>query len=214
MGVKLNLEGQLFGRLTVMQAAPNKVTSGGNSFAQWVCQCACGKTMTTYGNSLRSGHTTSCGCLKLERFIARQTKYEPGVIDSSIYRTWATMLARCRNPKSRVYHHYGGRGIRVCERWTSFAAFLVDVGPKPKGTSLDRIDNDGDYEPSNVRWATGKQQHNNKRSNVPVVIAGRQQSLQAWADELGISRTTLSKHPAQYGATVLQKAIPHYRSQP
>ena len=205
MPPKLNLKGQMFGRLTVICEAEPKIC-GARAFTQWICQCACGASVTTYGNGLRSGHVKSCGCLKSELTSQRNQKHEKGVIDSNIYKIWKTMRSRCENKNSQVYKHYGARGISVCERWKSFDAFSKDVGARPVGTTLDRIDNDGNYEPGNVRWATHKVQHNNKRSNVMVLIRGRIQSMQAWADELGIPRHRLKDNLEKYGASIQKRS--------
>jgi hypothetical protein len=112
------------------------------------------------------------------------------------YSAWASMRKRCNNPKTKNYKHYGGRGIRICERWDSFANFIADMGPPPAGTSLDRIDVNGNYEPSNCRWATWEQQHNNRRNNRLITIAGRTQGVTKWARELGVSRSVLLKRLA------------------
>jgi len=105
------------------------------------------------------------------------------------YRTWDNMLQRCRNSKYPKYYDYGGRGIKVCERWLKFENFLADMGERPEGKSLDRIDVNGDYEPGNCKWATRKEQGSNRRDSIP--FQGQSQSLLAWAEELGISYAAL-----------------------
>lgn len=112
------------------------------------------------------------------------------------YLTWTSMLARCNNAKIRAYPDYGGRGISVCERWRDFANFLADMGERPRGHSLDRINNDGNYEPGNCRWATRATQNNNSRHNVTLTIGDRSMTLEAWSRESGIKQPTLSKRLA------------------
>lgn len=108
---------------------------------------------------------------------------------TSVYRRWVNMRARCSCPNNPGYHNYGGRGITVCKRWDSFENFYADMGNPPKGMSLDRIDNDGNYEPSNCRWADGKTQSRNRRNIIAITFNGKTQTLKEWADELGLSYT-------------------------
>jgi len=111
---------------------------------------------------------------------------------TAAYQLYRGMIERCRNPKAPNYHNYGGRGIRVCARWEKFEHFLADMGERPPGHTLDRIDNDGDYSKENCRWATNRVQHNNKRTNHPLTFNGRTQTIADWARELGISYYTLN----------------------
>lgn len=114
-----------------------------------------------------------------------------GRVISPTYHTWAGMKARCLNPSHAYFKNYGGRGIHVCDRWLSFENFLADMGEKPAGRSIDRIDSNGHYEPSNCRWATRAEQDENKRSSRLIVAFGRTQTLQQWADEIGITHGAL-----------------------
>jgi hypothetical protein len=156
---KLNLTGQRYGRLVVIQEA-GRTTSRG---VRWLCQCDCKKFKVVTSGNLRSGNTRSCGCGEQEsRF-----QLTHGQSRSSMYRMWVGMLQRCYNPNSKVYRHYGARGITVDERWHTFeplvAYILATIGERPPGRSIDRINNDGNYEPGNIRWATRSEQMKNRR---------------------------------------------------
>lgn len=158
----------------------------------WDCDCSCGGKAVVTTSHLLNGHTQSCGCLQRERTGISHTKH--GMRHTRIWNAWSNMKNRCENPKNWNYYKYGARGIKVCERWQSFENFYTDMGdpPSPKH-SLDRYpEQNGNYEPGNVRWATAKMQTNNLRSNRLLTYNGETHTMQGWCDKLGIGQGTLS----------------------
>lgn len=158
MAIKIDLTGQKFGRLMVISEAIDK-DKWGHRF--WECQCDCGKIIVTKGNSLRNGETKSCGCLKQEVLKKMATKH--GMSKMAAYKSWVCMLDRCNNPKNNRYHDWGGRGIRVCRRWLTFENFFEDMGERPEGMSIERINNNLGYFKANCEYATSVTQNRNKR---------------------------------------------------
>jgi hypothetical protein len=185
MGRFRDLTGERFGRLLVIER------NGYNKHHQllWLCQCDCGNYKNTLGFVLGRGECESCGCLKKESIA--KVNYKHGKSQDGIYRIWRSMIDRCHSPTNHAYDRYGNRGIRVCQRWHDFEKFYADMGDKPKGMSLERINNNKGYSPENVRWASSKDQANNTRSNVILELHGKKQTMQQWCDELGLKIGTV-----------------------
>jgi hypothetical protein len=153
---------------------------------RWRCVCTCGTEKIVHEHHLRDGASKSCGCLVRE--VTKAAKTIHGMHGTPTYHSWNAMRARCERPTNNRFADYGARGIAVCERWrSSFSNFLADMGVCPPGMSIERMDNDGNYEPGNCRWATDMEQANNSRHNHILEHAGRSQSCTAWARELGIN---------------------------
>ena len=186
-----DLTGQKFGRLTVLKRATSRTYPSGQTHTTWLCRCDCGTETVIPTAHLRSGHTQSCGCYRSDTTISRSKKH--GMRHSPLYGVWVSMMKRCRNPKCKCYHNYGGRGIRVCENWLVFEHFFSDMGPSYKqGLELDRIDVDGDYCPENCRWVTKQTNSRNRRDSLWVTVEpfGRIH-LMDLAERVGIPYTTL-----------------------
>lgn len=185
MGHFVDISGEVFGRLT----AHRVVRRNKHNQLIWSCTCECGNETEALGFLLRRGETQSCGCLKRETIA--KVNYRHGRTRTKIYAIWHSMMQRCYDNNSHAYQRYGGRGIEVCDKWKSFDGFYADMGEKPDGMSLERINNDGNYSPDNVVWASDKAQANNRRSNVVLEYQGRKQTMQQWADESGVKIGTI-----------------------
>ena len=179
-----DLSGKKFGRWTVIRFSKRV-----GKYYLWVCQCKCGKTGYVNRDNLKYGTSKSCGCLKKEETIKRNTTH--GKTNTKTFKSWCAIKQRTLNKNNNMYYAYGGRGIKLCKRWRSFENFLADMGERPKGTSIDRINNNGGYNPSNCRWTTNKQQAKNKSNTILVTYKKRTKPLIEWANELGINYKTL-----------------------
>ncbi len=194
-----DLSGMIFSKLTVLRFfGRTKTPSGTGTHYWWMCRCECGNEKPISGDRLNSGNSKSCGCGVVQSTIRRSTKHNHchAFAQSRVYIIWAGMLDRCRNPNSKIYKHYGARGISVCNRWKEFANFLEDMGEPPFGPphySIDRINNDLGYSKDNCEWRTKKQQANNTRANKLLTAFGKTQTISQWADEYGIRQETLGQ---------------------
>lgn len=184
MGKRVNLIGLRFGMLVVAGAAG--VAHGA---VRWRCLCNCGGEVTETSHRLMSGRRRSCGCLKLAP--KRHGQARRAGARTGAYHTWASMMGRCYRPTAGGFLFYGARGIRVCERWHRFEHFAADMGPRPDGATLDRVDPNRDYEPNNCRWASRLQQSRNTRRNVVIEYQGQSRCASEWAVLIGVSVTTI-----------------------
>jgi len=187
----IDLSGQRFGRLLVIQRAPENSTLGKRR-TQWLCRCDCGNDHIAATGDLRKGDTQSCGCLKRELDVSRNKRH--GESGTKLHNIWKAMNRRCTDAKLSDYHYYGGRGIRVCNEWRddycTFRKWALSHGYQ-NGLTIDRIDTNGNYEPSNCRWVTHREQCNNRRSNRMFTHNGVSASIQQWSDRTGIPYSTL-----------------------
>lgn len=173
-----DLTGQTHGKFTFIQFVGRN-----NGISMWEARCECGSLKTVRGAHVKTGQIKSCGC---------DTKHKVnGMSQSKLYAVFNAMHNRCRNPKSKSYARYGGRGIKVCERWHNFQNFVADMGEPEPGQSIDRINNDGNYEPGNCRWADMETQQNNRCFNRRFTFDGKSLTISQWARELGITRQAM-----------------------
>lgn len=190
-----------YGRLTIITEAPKD--KYGKRCVR--CLCDCGNEVPVVNlRSLKTGNTTSCGCYRLE--VARRANRTHGKTRTQIYNTWRGMKDRCTNPKATNYSNYGGRGISLCEQWESFETFYQWAkgnGYQP-GLTIERSNNDGNYEPGNCRWATRTEQNNNRRSNNMVTFNGVTKPISAWARTTGINYRTLKSRIMESGWPIEQ----------
>lgn len=176
MSARIDLTGKKFGRWTVLRFTGQRL----HSSALWTCRCSCGTETTVLANSLLRGKSTNCGCQRVASLIAKQTEHGEARRgrESAEYQTWKGLKGRCLNPNDVDYSQYGGRGIKVCDRWLNyFEAFLEDMGRRPLGMTIDREDPDGDYTPSNCRWSSYKVQVENRRPFKQDVRRGENSNL-------------------------------------
>lgn len=197
MGKFVDLTGQRFGRLTVLSRTLNK-----GKYTRWLCRCDCGNEKEVLSYCLKRGETTSCGCYHKEQAATQHTKH--GGRYDALYGVWIAMRDRCYNPRNKDYPDYGSRGICVCAEWLdkdtgykSFREWATGHG-YAKSLSIERINVNGNYEPENCRWATQKEQCNNKRNNHLISFGGKTQTMTQWADELGMNSRVLENRINRY----------------
>lgn len=179
----LDLTGKVFSRLTAIRRVENH---SGYGQARWLFLCECGRSKELFGYSVVHGKVKSCGCLKTET----KSRLLHGRTGSPEFLSWVSMRQRCKNPRCKAYSDYGGRGIDICREWDVFETFLADMGPRPAGASLDRIDNDKGYSPQNCRWASKSQQINNRRLSILYEYDGVSRPLIEWALLAGVPYKT------------------------
>lgn len=190
----IDLTGMRFERLIVVDYL------GGKKRHKWLCRCDCGAEKAVVGDDLKSGNTKSCGFYRTDNLVRHNKKH--GKTQTREYSSWGSMRERCLNVRNKAYPGYGGRGITICERWDNFENFLADMGECPNGYSIDRIDNSGNYEPSNCRWADSKTQNRNKRNVHLITYGGETMSIGEWADRLGVQPSTLYARICVSGWTI------------
>lgn len=174
--------GQKFGMLTAVSLVERRESRN----HLWLWSCECGGTSVSGVRDVKKGHTKSCGCLQRASVVARNLRHGASFSERQTYRSWKDMRSRCNNPNDSDYSDYGGRGISICGRWGNFVTFLADMGSRPVGATLDRINVNGNYEPGNCRWADAMTQANNKRTN-HVLESG--ETLSQASRRAGLSRS-------------------------
>lgn len=209
MGKVIDLSGKKFGRLTVVEFERIKTFPSGKTCAVWRCLCDCGNIISVRSNTLKEGHTTSCGCFQKEQLAKRIRRVGKanaihGMEGTKIYHVWRGIKNRCLNPNSDHYKSYGGRGILMCDEWkNNFQAFYDYVSKlahfNEENYTIDRIDVNGNYAPGNVKWSTSKEQARNRRYNVLVKYNGKTMTVAQAAEESGISGSVLYDRVRRYG---------------
>lgn len=184
----IDLSGQKFGRLTVVSRAVK------GPRAWWNCKCDCGTEKIVSATGLRCG-TQSCGCFQVEKHLKMITKHghapTEGKAQSKTYATWRGMKSRCLDSGHPKFADYGGRGIKICDSWLHFENFLADMGEKPKGLEIDRIDNSGNYCKENCRWTTKSLNNRNRRNNHFLTLNNESKTIAEWSDVTGIGWHTI-----------------------
>lgn len=186
----IDMSGNKYGRLTAIR----RVENSNREQTMWLFKCDCGKEIVANGFSVRSGHTTSCGCRLSE--VTASLKYSHGMARTRIYRTYQHMKERCINQDDKSYWRYGGRGIKICDEWLGESGFdnfnnWSILNGYNENLTIDRIDVNGNYEPSNCRWATWRTQANNKRNNRYITYDGTTKTLSEWSQQFGIGEATI-----------------------
>lgn len=191
----VDLTGEKFERLTVISRAENS----NSGHTRWLCECECGKQCIVHATSLRGGNTKSCGCLRNE--VSRERVVTHGMSKTSLFHVWCAMRERCFNPNNRSYKNYGGRGIKVCDEWLvpeTFFEWAHESGYS-EGLTIERIDVNKGYEPSNCRWVPSKEQARNKTNNRMVEIDGETKCLAQWCEEYHMDYFTVHQRICKLG---------------
>lgn len=180
--ILVDLTGKRFHKLIVIARAKNRVSPGGQIKTYWDCVCDCGIKTVVYAYSLKSGKQKSCGCKKVKHKKSR----------TRIHKIWINMRYRCLSKDSKFYMNYGGRGITICDRWLKFENFYSDMGEPPsKEHSIDRVNNNGNYEPNNCRWATSEEQTRNTRQNRLIKYNDEAGTVSYWVEKTGLTHATI-----------------------
>ena len=191
-----DITGMKFGRLTVLRLSHKD----NRHECHWLCKCDCGNEKTVSGNKLRSGNTKSCGCMQKE-FLDGRLRRKHGLTNTKLYATWENMKHRCNDPNNWMYPNYGGRGIKVCEEWldsSTFFEWALSHGYE-EGLSIERINVNGNYEPSNCKWVPIEEQYLNRTDSHFVTAFGKTQTISEWAKESGLKYDTIERRLNQYG---------------
>lgn len=200
MGSYQNITGKTFGRLKVLYRTEDHVSRSGKHEIVYHCQCSCGNECDVQKSALTREYAKSCGCLRKEVARAQMTKWDD--VSRRLRIVYIDMVHRCYNTGDKRYDRYGGRGIKVCDEWKgdsgleNFIAWAKDSG-YAKGLTIDRIDNDGNYCPENCRWATAKEQSNNRSTNTLVTVDGVTKTVAQWIEFLGLTSTRLYYYDEQ-----------------
>lgn len=204
--MSLTNPGDVYGHLTVLHSVPSHTK---NRDTYWKCRCECGNTKVVAGGALRHGRTKSCGCQA--RNGRRNAHKTHGWTGTPTYFSWHHAHARCRSLRPSIYKDYGARGIAVCERWSKFENFLADMGVRPNGLTLDRIDNDKGYEPGNCRWATRTTQQGNRRNTLRF----QGMTVAEWAEKLGVTKQVIHRRLRDFQSVHLpsREGKVHHRAQ-
>lgn len=194
----IDLTGQRFGRWLVIK----RVGTNNHGSPTWKARCDCGIVKIINGMALRQGASKSCGCYNkdVHREVCLKRNTTHGLVHSKAYHTWVNMRQRCENPKATAYKKYGAKGITVCERWKTFENFYADIGEPPSPLhTIERKDPKGEYAPGNCRWATQKEQQNNRSNNHRITHGGETKTLNQWAAHIGINRSSLTRRIKNWG---------------